>query len=183
MAGPQTFDCVLRAWEAHEHELLAFLTHQIKDAHAAEDLLQEVFLKAMRKGQGFCSLENPRAWLFRVARHALIDVMRLAKRQVELPEDLIASAGEERAPVDELDACVVRQLPALDVEDRRILDACDLQGHTVRAFAEANGLSLAAAKSRLLRARRRLRERLIENCQVRFDDAGQVCCHRPRSPA
>jgi RNA polymerase sigma-70 factor (ECF subfamily) len=58
-----------------------------------------------------------------------------------------------------------------------------LQGHTVRAYAEANGLTLAAAKSRLLRARKRLRERLIENCQVRFDEAGQVCCHQPRDSA
>jgi RNA polymerase sigma-70 factor (ECF subfamily) len=41
----------------------------------------------MRQGQGFCALENPRAWLFQVARHALIDAARLTKPQVELPKD------------------------------------------------------------------------------------------------
>ncbi len=180
MAGVNTFECVLRAWEAHERELLGFLILRAPDHHAAEDLLQEVFLKAMRQGQGFCALENPRAWLFQVARNALIDAARLTKPQVELPEDLVASGSEEWAPVDELDACMARQLPALDPDDRHILEACDLQGHTVRAYAEAHGLTLAAAKSRLLRARKRLRERLIESCQIRFDEAGQVCCHRPR---
>jgi RNA polymerase sigma-70 factor (ECF subfamily) len=144
---------------------------------------QEVFLKAMRQGQGFCSLENPRAWLFQVARNALIDAARLAKPEVELPEDLAAPPAAERAPVDELDTCIARQLPALDAEERHIVDACDLQGQTVRAYAEANGLTLAAAKSRLLRARKRLRDCLIRNCQVKFDDTGQVCCHQPRDPA
>jgi len=186
MADGNTFACVLRAWEAHERELLAFLILRTQDRNAAEDLLQEVFLKAMRQSKGFCSLENPRAWLFQVVRNALIDAARLAKPHVELSEELIESLAAaptlERAPVDELDACVARNLPALDVEDRHILEACDLQGQTVRDYAEAKQLTLAAAKSRLLRARKRLRDSLIQNCQVRFDEAGQVCCHQPRHP-
>jgi DNA-directed RNA polymerase specialized sigma24 family protein len=39
------FDCVVRAWVAHERELLAFLQRRSSDPDAAEDLLQEVFLK------------------------------------------------------------------------------------------------------------------------------------------
>ena len=42
---------------------------------------------------------------------------------------------------------------------------------------------LAAAKSRLLRARRRLRARLAEACQLRFGEDGKICCFTPRSPA
>ncbi|ABP77941.1 sigma-70 family RNA polymerase sigma factor [Pseudomonas aeruginosa] len=188
MAGSNTsFECVLRAWEAHERELLAFLILRARDRNAAEDLLQEVFLKAMRQGKGFCSLENPRAWLFQVARNAVVDATRLAKPNAELTdelaESLVASPTSERVPVDELDACVERNLPALEAEDRHIIAACDLQGQTVRAYAEANQLTLAAAKSRLLRARKRLRDSLIVNCQVRFDDTGQVCCHTPRPSA
>ncbi|EME9750933.1 TPA: sigma-70 family RNA polymerase sigma factor [Klebsiella pneumoniae] len=175
------FDCVLSAWQAHEKELLAFLIHRASDRDAAEDLLQEVFLKSMRQGQGFCALGNPRAWLFQVARNALIDSARLAKPLEELPDHLAAPPTEERPPVDELDTCIERNLPDLEAEDRHIIDACDLQGQTVRAYAEAHELTLAAAKSRLLRARKRLRDRLVQNCQVRFDEAGQVCCHIPRT--
>lgn len=180
-AKSTSFECVLRAWQAHEHELLAFLIGRARDRHAAEDLLQEVFLKSMRQGKGFCALENPRAWLFQVARNALIDAARTARPNVELPEDLPQEAAAERAPVDELDACVSHNLGELDAEDRHIIEACDLNTQTVRSYAEANELSLAAAKSRLLRARKRLRDSLVRNCQVRFDDVGQVCCHVPRN--
>lgn len=176
------FEPVLRAWQAHEKELLMFLAHRLGDKNTAEDILQDVFLKAMRQGAHFCDINAPRAWLFQVARTTLIDHARLARPTVELPDDLAASDQDARAPVDELDACLVRNLGELLPEDRAILDACNLQDHTVADFARQHKLSLAAAKSRLLRARQRLRDALVRNCQVQFDDSGNVCCHIPRDP-
>lgn len=178
------FGCVVAAWQAHEGELRGYLRHQLGDEHAADDLLQEVFVKAMRQGEGFCSLDNPRAWLFQVARHALIDLARLARPQVPLDEvadAMVAPAEETLAPVDALADCLGRVLGELAVEDAAIVRACDLEGLTVREFAERHGLGLSAAKSRLLRARRRLRDRLTRVCQVRFEPDGKVCGHAGRS--
>ena len=175
-----SFDCVLGAWRAHEQELRGFLIHRIGDVHAADDLLQDVFLKSMRQGADFCSLDNPRAWLFQVARNALIDRTRITKAFVELPEQLAVRAAEDPDPVAELDACLVRNLAEMTPEDREIIEQCDLQGVKQQAFADSHGLGLAAVKSRLLRARQRLRVLLTGNCQVRFDESGNVCCHTPR---
>jgi RNA polymerase sigma-70 factor (ECF subfamily) len=173
------FDCVLAAWRAHEAELRGYLIHRLGDADSADDVLQEIFLKAMRQGATFCEINQPRAWLFQVARNTLIDRTRLAKPLVELPDGL-AAVKEERAPVDELDACLQRNLAEMPVEDRQIIEQCDLQGVRQQDFARAHGLSLPATKSRLLRARQRLRDRLTRNCQVHLDENGRVCCHVPR---
>lgn len=155
--------------------------HRLGDAGNADDLVQETFLKSMRQGAAFCAVDNPRAWLFQVARNALIDRARLAKPQIELPEQLAGPQADERVPVDELDACLLRNLGEMPPEDRQIIEQCDLQGIRQHDFAQTHGLSLPAAKSRLLRARRRLREALTRNCQVQFDDSGHVCCHVPRA--
>ncbi|HEX8009336.1 MAG TPA: sigma factor [Casimicrobiaceae bacterium] len=48
-----------------------YLIHRLGDPPLAEDLLQEVFIKAMREGEKFCALANTRAWLFQVARNTL----------------------------------------------------------------------------------------------------------------
>jgi DNA-directed RNA polymerase specialized sigma24 family protein len=72
------FACVSAAWQAHEGELLGHLQHRLSDADAADDVLQDVFVKALRHGQGFRMLDNPRAWLFQVARNALVDQVRTA---------------------------------------------------------------------------------------------------------
>jgi RNA polymerase sigma-70 factor (ECF subfamily) len=53
---------------------------------------------------------------------------------------------------------------------------------TQQDYAGRLGLSLPAAKSRVQRARVRLKSHLTEACQVSFDAAGQVCCFVPRPP-
>lgn len=172
------FECVAQAWEKHEAELLTFLIHKTGNMHTAEDLLQEVFLKSMKQGRQFCSLNNPRAWLFKVAHNTLIDVVRVAKPHDPLPDDLPAMTADEREPVDQLDQCIDRNLTSLSPPDQHIIIACDLEGQTVNEYAQMHNLTLAAAKSRLLRARLRLRQNLIKNCHIQFDDKQNVCCHR-----
>ncbi|MBZ8140764.1 RNA polymerase subunit sigma-70 [Rubrivivax gelatinosus] len=183
-AGTAPFACVLAAWSAHEAELRAFLRHRQGDAATADDLLQDTFVKAMRAGAGFCRLDDPRAWLFRVARNALADRLRLARPQEPLDAhaDTLAAAEPEPAPaVDALAGCVERVLQELSAADADCLRACDLGGMKQQDYAAARGLSLPAAKARLLRARQRLRERLTVVCRVRIDPAdGRVCCHAGR---
>lgn len=177
------FDCVARAWQLHEGALRAFLRRRLSDADAADDVMQDVFIKAMRQGQGFCAIDNPRAWLFQVARNALVDRKRMERPTEPLPDDLAEAAlaaAESLAPVDALADCLTRVLGELAAADATILRACDLQGQTLRAFAAANGLSLPATKSRLLRARKHLRDRMTTACQVRFEDDGNVGGHVPR---
>ena len=123
----------------------------------AADALQDLFLKAMGQGSRFCAIRDPRAWLFEVARHHLVDLQRKHREWVSLPDDLHHEAPTS-AVVDDLTGCLPRVLSELDEADRLILSCCDINGMTQQAFATAQGLTLAAAKSRLQRARVRLKE-------------------------
>ena len=181
--GPAPFACVSAAWQSHEAELRGYLRHRVSDPAAADDMLQDVFVKAMRQGQGFCTLDNPRAWLFQVARNALVDRARTAHPHEAFTDELADTTPlsvEPLAPVDALAGCLQRTLGELQAEDAAILRACDLEGQTQRAFAQAHGLSLPATKSRLLRARQRLRDRLAQVCQVQFQPDGSVGGHAGR---
>jgi RNA polymerase sigma-70 factor (ECF subfamily) len=174
--------CLLDAWSAHEAELRGYLRHRLGDAEDAEELLQEVFLKTLRQGRRFCAVENARAWLFQVARNALADRLCSGRGRLPLPEDLPAPAVEAAPQVDGLSQCLPRVLAELSEADRLALTLCDPEGQPQRALAERLGISLPGAKSRLQRARTRLRRRLVEACQVRFDEAGRVCGFTPKPP-
>lgn len=179
------FACIAKAWQQHESELSGYLRRRLSDQQAADDVLQDVFVKAMRQGQGFCTLDNPRAWLFQVARTTLIDRARTAHPTQPLPAEADAPAAplpETLAPVDALANCLERTLAELAPADAAILRACDLAEETLGAYAQAHALSLPAAKSRLLRARGRLRERLTTACQVSFEPDGSVAGYVPRPP-
>lgn len=171
----------MRAWQQHEAELRGWLRRRLGNDADAEDQLQDLFLKAMRQGDRFCSIENARAWLFQVARNAIADRLRVARQMVELPEDLAAETTEHAA-IDDLTACLPRVLSELDPDDREAITLCDLEGMTQQNFARRKGLSVAGAKSRVQRARKRLRERLTEACQVDLDASGRVTDFVPRPP-
>lgn len=173
--------CVTRAWRKHQAEIEGFLQHRLGDGELAADLLQTVFLKALYQGRGFCDLREPRAWLFAVARNALVDLLRARHPHEPLPEDLSAQA-DAQAAVDTLADCLPHALASLDADDRDVLEHCELQGMTQRDYATLRGLSLPAAKSRVQRARVRLRESMVQVCGVRFDaQTGRVCCHVPQA--
>ncbi len=178
--APRTPPCLLDAWSIHEAELRGYLRHRLDGPQDAEELLQEVFLKALRQGRRFCAVENTRAWLFQVTRNALADRLRSSREYLPLPEDLPAPTAETGPQVDGLSQCLPRVLAELSEEDRLALTLCDIEGQPQRVLAERLGLSLPGAKSRLQRARVRLRQRLVEACQVRFDETGKVCCFTPR---
>lgn len=173
-------NCLTTAWSAHETELRSWARRRLRNPAEVDDLIQDLFLKALRQGERFCSVNNARAWLFEVARNTLADRLRVARETIELPEDLSAPV-EETDTVDDLTACLPRVLAELSNEDRDAITQCDLQGVPQADFAAASGLSLSAAKSRLQRARQRLKARMTQACQVQLDDAGHVADFVPRN--
>lgn len=175
--------CIIDAWDAYQPELLRFVANRIPDTQDAHDLVQEVFLRATRLEHGLCGIDNRRAWLFHVARNLLIDRYRLSKDEVSLDDEMPgAPEPDETAPVDALSQCLPRVLAELSAEDREAITLCDIEGLSQHDFAEQLGLTLPAAKSRVQRARKRLRTQLVTACQVKFDETGQVCCFVPRDP-
>lgn len=172
-------NCLDTSWKAHAPELKRWALRRMANPAEVDDFLQDLFLKALRQGDRFCSLENARAWLFEVARNALADRLRVARETVELPEDLPQS-HDELDTVDQLTACLPRVLSELSAEDREAITLCDLQGMSQAEYARVKALSLSGAKSRVQRARERLRAHMTEACQVSFGPEGTVDDFVPR---
>lgn len=172
-------NCLEIAWKAHAPELRCWMRHRLRQPQDVDDLMQDLFIKALRQGNKFCDVQNARAWLFEVARNALADRIKLQREMVALPENLPAASPDE-APVDTLTACLPRVLSELKATDRQAIELCDLGGMSQADYAARVGLKLSAAKSRLQRARERLHERMTEACHVTVDASGHVDDFVPR---
>lgn len=179
MDHPHEHPCLLQAWEAHEPELRGFLVARTGDPVVADELLSEVFLRALRSGDRFCAVGHVRGWLFTTARNLVIDRGRTEKVTVPVT-DALPAPTEERRPVDLLAGCLPRALSELEPRDADVLVRCDLEGLLQADYAKEQGLSLPGAKARVQRARRRLRAHLVRHCRVQLDDSGAVCCFVPR---
>ncbi len=84
------------------------------------------------------------------------------------------------AVVDDLTQCLPRVLSELSANDSDIIRRCDIEGMPLQTYATGHQLSLSATKSRIQRARKRLRDGLLQSCKVVLDNQGQVCCFTPR---
>lgn len=175
-------NCLDTAWKQHAAELRSWLRHRTSQPQDVDDMMQDLYMKALRQGSRFCDVHNARAWLFEVSRNALADRLKLKREMVELPDDLPAALPQDAAPVDNLAACLPRVLSELSPTDREVIALCDLNGLPQAVYAAQVGLHLSAAKSRLQRARRRLRAQMTLACQVKMDADGHVEGFVPRPP-
>ncbi|MBU4500069.1 MAG: sigma-70 family RNA polymerase sigma factor, partial [Gammaproteobacteria bacterium] len=124
----------MRAWDSHEAELRGWLQRRLNNPHDAEDLLQDLFIKALRQDKKFCEISNARAWLFEVARNTLADRLRMKREQIELPEDL-AAEHDGPAAVETLAGCLPRALARLPEADREAITRCDPEGMRQQDYA------------------------------------------------
>lgn len=176
---------LLATWTRHEAELRGWLRAHAPVASEVDDILQDVFIKTMNQGERFADILQPRAWLFEVTRNTLTDRLRAGHKSVPLPDDL-EDMPAPQPMTDAVDAmasvCLPRVLSELDAQDREIIELCDLSDMDHASYARLKGLTLTAAKSRIQRARQRMRERMVSVCQVSFDSAGHVDDFVPRGP-
>lgn len=168
----------MKAWRENEKDLHGWLLKQTRDSEQAQDLLQDVFLKSLRNKERFCSLEHARSWFFTITRNTLIDAVRKPHPETMPFIDQVQQAPETPLLL-ELQSCMMRVLSELDDKDRDAIERCDIQKMSQEDYACSVGLSLPAAKSRLQRARQKLRTQMIKKCQIQFDETG-VCDFTPR---
>ena len=167
--APLAFEAVYDRFGA---ELQGFLRRRIRDTATADDLLQSVWLKVHERLPELRAADRVAPWLFQVARHALIDHQRRMRPRQPLPPE-VAPDYEEAEPPD-LGPAVLRFLDVLPEEDREALRLTEFEGLTQRELADRLGLSLSGAKSRVQRARARLREQLEQCCRFEFDRRGNI---------
>lgn len=148
----------------------------------AEDVLQETFLKILRGVRSFEARSSLSTWIYRIAMNEALMVLR--KRKVVMlpidpdPED------ELDKPVEIVDWCCLPENELMDSEAKLFMQSAvqalspalravfilrDLEGLSVRDTSEALGISEAAVKTRLLRARLKLREDLSQYYRERMN--------------
>lgn len=152
--------------------LLAFIRARLPSAADAEDLRQDVLVKLVER-RGEIRDESVPAWLFAVARHAIIDRYRARPGPHALPDgDVILEESVPETASAELARCLEPFLAELAAEDREILLRVDAAGEKQSAIARELGIPVSTVKSRVQRARGRLLARLEACCAIALDRRG-----------
>ena len=170
-----------------------------------DDLVQDVLLRWFAREPGN-TVENPEAWLITTARNRITDFMRARGRsqdgltgdrpadggaRLDLSQGPTPQIAPELTPrlavesppagaLSDLVRCLDQMLDELDQTDRALLRNVDLEGRSQADLAKELGLSLSGARTRVQRARARLRARFDACCEFEVDARGNVLSYRQR---
>lgn len=164
---PHALD-VLRVLLDNHARFLGFLERRVGSRDEAEDILQEAFVRSIGRTDSLRSPESATAWFYRVLRNAIVDHHRREDTRGRAFLRLAAETAEAAGADEELEAvacaCVTALVDTLKPEYGAALRRVDLDGLSVRGFAQEAGITPGNAGVRLHRAREALRRQLARSC-------------------
>lgn len=160
--------------ETHYERLRRFVRARVSNPEEADDIVQEVCLRAVDRAATLRDAERVESWLFQIARNAVVDHYRRARPSAPLPPDLIGVERIDEPPGPDLTRCLPGLLAGLSAADREALRLTAIEGLKQRELAERLGVSHSGAKSRVQRARKRLRQLVEACCRPELDRLGGI---------
>lgn len=176
-------------WKDFASRLGRFILVRVQDEHDAEDILQDIFCKIHNNIANLKDEDKLEDWIYQITRNTIIDYYRHRAKamapSLDTPEDatdVATTADTGREVVRDLKAlrAMIDDLPE---KYRQAIILTEYEGLTQKEAAEKLGLSLTGAKSRVQRARKRLKEMLLECCHFEFDRLGNILDYQPREKA
>ena len=169
-------------------KFLAFLEKRVGDRAAAEDILQDAFVRNLEKTPDI----EPGAlvpWFYTVLRNAAIDRHRRDQTHNRRLEEFAHELQRERDVAGDADreicACISRLAATLKPEYGNALERIDIGGASLKDYASEVGVTPNNAGVRVHRARQALRLRLMESCGICAEHGcvDCTCATRPGAAA
>ena len=165
-------------WSELGTRLRGFIGSRVNDPHAADDITQDVLLKVQAQMDALLPGDKLPAWVFAVARNAVIDHYRSrAVRDHANIKDVEPAAnteGDQENVIRDLTPCLERMVALLPEPYREAMKLVDFDGLTQQELAGRKGISTSGAKSRVQRARQQLREMIADCCRIERDARGGI---------
>jgi RNA polymerase sigma-70 factor, ECF subfamily len=176
-------------WEDIHGRLTGFVSKSINNKDDVSDIVQDTFIKVQTN---INSLKNPakvEGWIFQIARNIINDHYRKLKKSHEndnIPQDVTidpTAFAEEDISIkiqtqdfSEYAGTVISELP----EKYRIaVQLSDIEGLSMKEVAEELNISISAAKSRVQRGRKMIKEIILKCCAVNADKYGNIVDFEP----
>lgn len=174
--------CIKEIWEEFSIPLKEFIKKRIPKEQDTDDILQEVFIKIHRSIGTLKDNDKIHAWIYMITRNTITDYYRRRNKSIKetyLREDLIEEKDEDLSSNKEIGLCLKTMVSNLPDKYKEAIILTEFENLTQRELSEKMGLSISGAKSRVQRARKKLKEMLLECCSLEFDRRGNVIDYRP----
>jgi len=174
-------------WEIYDQNYAPVKTYvaaMTRDDWAADDIVQEVFLKVQRKFETLNDAAKLKPWIYSIARNQCLDHFRKvsASREDQAGEDLEIGDGIQPPLIQlqlekkEMSRCVQSKIDLLPDSKREVIILFDTMDLSHQEVADILEIQVGAVKVRLHRARKALKEILDRDCKFDHDERNVFVC-------
>lgn len=151
-----------------KNKLFRFALRIVGNPMEAEDVVQEVFIKVWKNKNNLTEINNLEAWCMSVTRNLSIDKVRSKfRRETEMPEGVDwkdeGISPHKNAELSDTISRVKKLMEDLPESQRQVMELRDIEELSYQEIAEALDLSMEQVKVYLHRARKTIRQQLIQS--------------------
>lgn len=170
-------------WEIFCCKLQPYIRKWVSDPEIAKDIEQDVFLKIHEKIDTLKDDTKVRSWVLQITKNTIFDCFRKHKEKFENIEDIdledhsfpeAVTVKYERNPEEEITSGLKTLIETLPGKYAQALLLVEYQGMSQVELAKELNISPSAVKSRVQRARKMVKDRLMDCCHYEFDKYGNV---------
>ncbi len=159
-------------WSYYKSGLQFYILKKVKDKGIANDLSHEVLMKIYKSCCSNNEIKNVRSWMFQIAHNTTIDYLKKENKFTdEIPEIFEKDENNSYKEAEELMKPLIELLPKKYAVPLQLSDIEEIKQAEV---SKKLNLSLTATKSRIQRARKLLKEKIIECCNLELDEKGNL---------
>ena len=171
-------------YDSYYPRVVHYANSMLHDRSAADDVVQETFMRVQKNLATVREPEKVPAWVFRVAHNLCIDHLRArASSRIETGAEPDAMcAGRDTGSIDtdlehkQMSSCVREKIEQLPENHRAIILLSDIMELSQQEIADILGIQVGAVKVRLHRARTKLRAILKDDCSFTRDERNVLVC-------
>lgn len=178
-------------WIKFRLELKSFIASRVNNDSLAEDLLQDVFVKIHDKIDQLHDDSKIKAWIYQLTRNVIADYYRGVANEDQILTDPHENTEDSQEFMSEALEDMINMMEELPSSYCEALCLIELDGLSQKKYAEKKKITYSAAKSRIQRARKKLKDMLMKCCHYQFDKYGTVinifpanccCCQDKNNP-
>ena len=161
----------------YRNELYNHIRRKVNNAHDAEDILQDVFVKLYSSKDSVKNPDKFKAFMYQVANNTVIDYYRKKKdvpKAAESFEKPVEDENNNSNLNDEITCCLRKMIDELPKAQQEALLLHDIEGLKHKEISSTKDISVSASKMRVKRGKESLKRTLEDCCRFEVDEYGNI---------
>jgi len=172
-----------KIYDQYYAEVRKFILANVRDEWAADDLIQETFIRVQKNLESLKDPSKMSSWILSIAYNLCQDYFRQTKKStaigaadLEHIETFKVTLMQKKLEQHQMGQCVQDKMNLLAPDLRTVLVLSDIMACSQKEIAEIMGISVTNVKVRLHRARKKFRAILEEHCSFEIDERSVLVC-------